>query len=72
MEANVGGFDRTARLVIGSLLTVFGIGGLANVLSLGTIVGAVALVIGLVFLATGMTRLCLLYQVVGVDTCRRR
>ncbi|MFC4246833.1 DUF2892 domain-containing protein [Natribaculum luteum] len=72
MEANVGGFDRTARLMLGSLLVVFGVGALADILSLGTVVGAVALVIGLVFLATGMTRLCLLYQVVGVDTCRRR
>ncbi|WP_254767296.1 YgaP-like transmembrane domain [Salinilacihabitans rarus] len=71
METNVGEFDRLARFAIGTLLLLVGVAALADALAVGTAVGAVALVVGVVLVATGATRSCLLYQIVGVDTCSR-
>ena len=69
MENNIGSIDRIVRLVGGAVLAAVGIAALADLLHAGTIVGAVATVVGIVFFATGLTRFCLLYQLLGVDTC---
>jgi len=69
METNIGSVDRIARLVGGAVLTAIGIAALADILHAGTIVGAIATLVGLVFFGTGLTRFCLLYQLLGVDTC---
>ncbi len=68
MEQNVGGLDRTARLLAGPLLALTGIAALVELLPLGTAVGAVALLIGVVFLVTGLTRTCILNRLLGIDT----
>lgn len=68
MEQNVGGLDRTARLLAGPLLALAGIAALVELLPLGTAVGAVALLIGVVFLVTGLTRTCILNRLLGIDT----
>lgn len=55
---NVGGIDKTLRIVIGALLVV------------GALMGyGVWMWIGLVPLVTGLTGSCLLYKLVGVNTC---
>ncbi len=71
MDTNVGGLDRTARLVVGVLVAAAGIAALADVLALGTVVGAIALVVGLVLIGTGALQTCPMYQLLGVDTCKR-
>lgn len=68
MAQNVGGFDRTARLALGAVLLVVGIAGVAELVSTGLTVGAVLALVGVVMLGTGLTRTCLLYEFIGVDT----
>lgn len=72
MEQNVGTTDRYVRIIVGIVLGVVGIAVFAGPLaSLGTIVGAIALIVGVVFLGTGLTQRCLLYQPFGISTLRR-
>lgn len=71
MERNVGGYDRIARLVAGPVLLLVGIVSLAEILPLGLPVAAVALVVGAVFLVTGLVQQCPLNSLVGVNTCSR-
>ena len=61
MNANVGGIDRTLRIVVGiALLSLFFIlEGSARYIGL----------IGIVVLATGVFRFCPAYTVLGVNTC---
>ena len=59
MKANVGGFDRIARIVLGLVLIA---------LALTGTIGAWGW-IGLVPLATGLTRFCPLYPLLGMNTC---
>lgn len=68
MEQNVGGLDRTARLALGPVLLVVGLAALLEVLPLGTVGGALAVLVGVVFLVTGMTRTCVLNRLLGIDT----
>jgi hypothetical protein len=70
METNVGGLDRTARLVAGPLLLVVGLAALAELLPLGAVVGGLALLVGVVFTVTGLTRRCILNQLLGINTAR--
>jgi uncharacterized membrane protein HdeD (DUF308 family) len=71
MERNVGGYDRLARLVVGPVLLLVGIVSLAEILPLGLPVAAVALVVGAVFLVTGLVQQCPLNSLLGVNTCSR-
>ena len=59
MKANVGGIDRIARIVIG--LVLIGLAATGTVGAWGWI--------GLVPLATGLTRFCALYPLLGLNTC---
>ncbi|WP_135664716.1 YgaP family membrane protein [Halorhabdus rudnickae] len=69
MEQNVGSVDRTVRIVAGLVLGAVGLAVLAGFLSaLGTVIAALALVVGVVLLGTALTRQCLLYELVGIDT----
>ncbi|MFD1562338.1 DUF2892 domain-containing protein [Haloarchaeobius amylolyticus] len=70
MQNNVGSVDRLVRLVGGAVLVAIGIASIVHILPAGTIVGAIATLVGVVFFATGLTRFCLLYQLLGVDTCK--
>jgi hypothetical protein len=69
MNKNVGGFDRTARLVVGPLLLFAGIAAFVGALPLGTVGGAVALVVGAVLTVTGAVQRCPLHTLLGIDTC---
>jgi hypothetical protein len=61
MNANVGGIDRTLRIVVGIVLLslFFILEGNARYLGL----------IGIVVLATGVFRFCPAYTLLGVNTC---
>lgn len=74
MEKNVGGFDRTARLVVGPILVAVGVALAAGLLDVGLggtvalAVTALALVAGLIFVVTGTTQKCPANEVAGLDT----
>lgn len=76
MQKNVGGLDRTLRLVVGPLLVVVGIVGYAGFLPLaflgiGQALAAVVLfLIGAILLVTGTVQKCPLNSLFGVDTYR--
>ena len=72
MEPNVGGLDRTARLVGGLLVALVGVVSLAGLLPLGSTVGAGLALVGAIVFGTGLTRQCLAYRLFGVDTCQNR
>jgi hypothetical protein len=69
MEQNVGGTDQTLRIALGMLLTILGAVSLLGQ-ALGTAIGAVLLLVGLVLLFTGYTRSCMLYVPFGINTNR--
>ncbi|MGM0387680.1 YgaP family membrane protein [Natrinema limicola] len=69
METNIGSVDRLVRLVGGAILVAIGVASIAHILPAGTIMGVIATLVGLVFFGTGLTRFCLFYQLLGVDTC---
>ena len=71
MEQNVGGLDRTARLVLGPLLVLVGLAAVVELLPLGMPVAAAALLVGLIFVVTGLTRTCVLNSLLGIDTSER-
>ena len=69
MIANVGPLDRALRLVLGAGLILAALfGGLAPLV--GAVVTYGAVVVGLVLVATAFWRICPLYAVFGISTCR--
>lgn len=64
MAANVGGVDRTLRIVVGIVLIAlyFVLSGPARYVGL----------LGLVALFTGLVRFCPLYTLLGINTCAAR
>jgi hypothetical protein len=74
MQKNVGGLDRTVRLVAGPILVAVGVAlaaGLLDVGLTGTValaVTALALVAGLIFVVTGTTQKCPANEIAGLDT----
>lgn len=77
MEKNVGGLDRTARLIVGPILLLAGIAGYAGllVLAVGPIPQALASVIvflvGAILTVTGYVQKCPLNRLVGLNTFRQ-
>ena len=71
MDRNVGGLDRTARLVVGPLTLLAGLGALVDVLPASSLIGALLIVVGAILLVTGATQRCPLNSLLGVDTCPR-
>ncbi|MFB1064648.1 DUF2892 domain-containing protein [Natrinema sp. H-ect4] len=68
MDKNVGGIDRTGRIVIGLVLTIAGIAALTGYWAIGAVTGVIALVVAAVLLVTGTTQKCPINEAVGVDT----
>jgi len=68
MEHNIGAPDRRTRVVVGAMLATVGLATLGGLLGLGPTVGAVATLLGVVLVATGRVRICLLYRLLGIDT----
>ena len=68
MQKNVGGLDRTTRIIVGPLLLVAAIAGFTGYLAVGAVVGAVSLVAGAIMVVTGTTQKCPANELAGVDT----
>jgi disulfide bond formation protein DsbB len=66
MKCNVGGIDRTGRIVIGIVLLLVG---LAAPLDMTWRI--VALVIAAIALLTGIVRFCPANAILGINTCER-
>jgi uncharacterized membrane protein HdeD (DUF308 family) len=71
MERNVGGMDRTARLVLGPLLAVVGLAVVFDVVSTNVYLGGALVVVGAVLLVTGAVQQCPINTLLGVNTCPR-
>jgi uncharacterized membrane protein len=71
MEQNVGGLDRTARLVAGPILAVVGILILLDIVATSPLLGGALVLVGAVFLGTGLTQMCIIHRVLGINTCKR-
>jgi len=71
MERNVGGMDRTARLVLGPLLAVVGLAIVFDVVSTNVYLGGGLVVVGAILLVTGALQQCPINSVLGVNTCPR-
>lgn len=63
---NVGGIDRTLRIILGAILIIYG------GMHLHATLGIVSLVLGIVFAMTGIIGTCLLYLPFGIRTCPMR
>lgn len=73
MEKNVGGYDRIARLVVGPVLILLGLASYLGVVLPPADTPAYALVglvllVGVVFVVTGATRVCFLNRILAVNT----
>ena len=68
MDKNVGGLDRTARLVVGAVAALAGVAVFAGYWTAGAVVGSVAVVLSAILLVTGTTQRCPLNEVAGIDT----
>lgn len=66
MNVNVGTMDRVVRAIFGAVLVVLYLNGILT----GTL-GAVLLVGGIVLILTALVRFCPVYQLLGVNSCRR-
>jgi hypothetical protein len=64
MNANVGSTDKIVRVVLALAAAV-----LAFVTGIGSAMGIVLLVVGVVLAATALTGFCPIYRVLGVSTC---
>lgn len=63
MEKNVGGFDRTARVVLATALLLIGYRNRSRTL------GTLSFVAGSDILATALIQRCPMNALLGVDTC---
>jgi len=69
MSVNVGTFDRILRLVVGLLLVI---APFATTMALfqGTVATVISVALGAVLGLTALTRICPLYSLLGMRTCR--
>lgn len=69
MTANVGTIDRLFRIVLGAVLILLPfVGGFAIFES--TAATVVAVIAGIIMIATSALRFCPLYRILGMRTCR--
>ncbi|MFC7096973.1 YgaP family membrane protein [Halobaculum marinum] len=69
-EKNVGGWDRTVRLVVGPILLIVAAAALLGVVTLGPVVIAASALVGLVLTVTGAVQKCTLNSLLGLNTYR--
>lgn len=70
MDRNVGGIDRTGRIVIGVIAAIAGIAALLDFWAVGLVVGLVALLVGAILLVTGTAQKCPINEAAGIDTTK--
>ena len=64
MKPNVGGLDRTLRMIAGLVLLVIGIFILKSSILMAILIG-----LGAILFLTGLFRFCALYTLCGANTC---
>jgi len=69
MSQNVGSTDKLVRTALGAVLGIASLGTLAGAVPLPTLAAPVLGVVSLVMLGTAASGTCLLYSLLGVDTC---
>lgn len=65
MEQNVGNTDRIIRAIVGAILVALAFASFAGALKF------IALLVGVVLLATAATSRCPAYAIFGIKTCAR-
>ena len=69
MQKNVGGMDRTVRLVVGPLLVlVAALGYTGTGFELTPLIAGLLGLVGLVLLGTGLTQKCIINKLLDLDT----
>ena len=76
MQKNVGGYDRTARFVLGPILILVGISAFAGLITLaagtlGLVLAGAAFVVGAVLTTTATTQKCPLNAAIGMNTYKQ-
>jgi len=66
LARNVGSVDKVIRLVVGIALAAFAFLGAG----LSTTMGIIALVVGVVLIATGLINFCPLFKILGISSLR--
>lgn len=69
MTANVGTFDRLARIVLGLVLLALPFVGNIALFQSG-VATTIAVIAGIIMIATAGMRFCPLYRVLGIQTCK--
>lgn len=67
MEKTVGNLDRIIRIIIGIILIL-----IPFFFSIGTVLKVILVIIGIIILLTGITRICLLYNILGINTFKAK
>jgi heme/copper-type cytochrome/quinol oxidase subunit 4 len=65
MEKTVGNIDRTIRIILGIILIL-----IPFIFSVGTVWKVIFIIIGIMGLFTGITRICFLYNLLGISTLK--
>jgi uncharacterized membrane protein HdeD (DUF308 family) len=68
MEKNECTSDRVVRVILGIILLYVG----AIYMGLSGILSYIVVIVGLLLLVTGLIGFCLLYSVLGINTCKPR
>lgn len=72
MTKNIGSTDKTIRLVAGIILIIIG---LLPILGIAAVVGAtlawIALIVGIVLVATALIGFCPAYTLIGFNSCKK-
>ncbi|HUV82112.1 MAG TPA: DUF2892 domain-containing protein [archaeon] len=68
MEKNECTSDRVVRVILGIILLYVG----AIYMGLSGILSYIVVIVGLLLLVTGLIGFCLLYSVLGMNTCKPR
>jgi len=65
MKCNVGGADRAVRIVVGILALIAAVLG-----GFGSVATAILYLVAVIGLVTGLVRMCPLYLVFGISSCK--
>lgn len=67
MEKTVGNVDRIIRIILGIIFIV-----VPFIFSFGTVLKVILIIIGIIAILTGITRMCLLYNLLGINTYKTK
>ena len=65
MEKTVGNLDRIIRIILGIILII-----IPFIFSVGTVLKIILIIIGIILILTGITRICYLYNILGINTSK--